>query len=125
MNTKEEILSDIMMLRVDCPDCHGLYDDDQYTCTTCWCEGGNDTINVFNWLKDNPETMGLIVKPKVFNPYELDVTIDNVDSRTGYFKLKNQYVNELFNGYITTTEYMEKMNTLYQKEFRYFDKDME
>jgi hypothetical protein len=66
-----------------------------------------------------------IEKPKVFNPYELDITIDNVDSRIGYFKLKNQYVNELFYGYITVTEFMEKMNILYQKEFRYFDKDME
>lgn len=33
-------------LTIDCPDCPIGIEDDQYTCTTCWCQGGNGTINV-------------------------------------------------------------------------------
>lgn len=31
---------------VECPNCVGIVDDPQYTCTTCWCEGGNGVIKV-------------------------------------------------------------------------------
>ena len=52
---QKEILSDIKHLEVDCPDCHNMDSDEQYTCTTCWCEGGRGKINVFQWLKDHPK----------------------------------------------------------------------
>ena len=32
-------------LYVECPDCGGI-DDEQYTCTTCWSQGGNARIDV-------------------------------------------------------------------------------
>ena len=48
-----EIISDIQDLRIDCPYCKYMTDDEQYTCTTCWHEGGNGTINVFEWLKEH------------------------------------------------------------------------
>jgi len=54
MDSNEEILNKIMILTVDCPDCQCV-EDDQYTCTTCWCQGGYGTINVFDWLKENPK----------------------------------------------------------------------
>jgi len=53
MTIKDEILVSIKELKIDCPDCENMYDDDQYTCTTCWCEGGGGKINVVEWLKDN------------------------------------------------------------------------
>jgi len=31
---------------IECPDCEDMYSDDQYTCTTCWCEGGQGTIKI-------------------------------------------------------------------------------
>jgi hypothetical protein len=40
-NGKEEIIDRINSTRdltIDCPECEGM-EDDQYTCTTCWCEG--------------------------------------------------------------------------------------
>lgn len=52
-----EIVRDIKYLEIDCPDCKYMYDDDQYTCTTCWCEGGNGKNNVFSWLRDHPEIL--------------------------------------------------------------------
>lgn len=54
---KEEIISEIKKLEIPCPDCECMYSDDQYTCTTCWCEGGQGTINVVEWIKDNPEVI--------------------------------------------------------------------
>lgn len=27
-----------------CPDCAGMVDDPFYTCTTCWCEGGDGVL---------------------------------------------------------------------------------
>ena len=50
----DEIANEINDLYVDCPDCKYM-DDDQYTCTTCWCEGGNGRINVVQWVKENPK----------------------------------------------------------------------
>jgi DNA-directed RNA polymerase subunit RPC12/RpoP len=115
MTTQEEILSDIKNLRVDCPDCHGLYDDDQYTCTTCWHEGGNGSINVFDWLQENPEVLG-ISKPTTFNPLEdIGVTIETVNTQDGYYKLKAQYINELFYGFITVVEFGLQMDELNKK----------
>ena len=37
---------------VECPDCKYMDSDDQYTCTTCWCEGGNGTISVYTFIKE-------------------------------------------------------------------------
>lgn len=30
---------------IDCAECEGLTDDEQYTCTKCWCEGGNGKLH--------------------------------------------------------------------------------
>lgn len=54
MTEKEkEILSLISDLEIDCPDCKYVYDDNQYTCTTCWCEGGQGKINVLQYIKEH------------------------------------------------------------------------
>lgn len=53
MDINIEILEAIKELYVDCPDCKWVYGDDQYTCTTCWREGGSGKINVFEWLKEH------------------------------------------------------------------------
>jgi hypothetical protein len=55
-NIQKEILKEIKKVEIKCPDCESMCDDDQYTCTTCWCEGGDGRINVFQWLKDHPES---------------------------------------------------------------------
>lgn len=46
----DEILERMKLLEIDCPNCEGLVDDEQYTCTVCWCQGGNGKINVFSYL---------------------------------------------------------------------------
>ena len=33
-------------IEIDCPDCEGMVDDEQYTCTTCWCQGGDGVLKV-------------------------------------------------------------------------------
>lgn len=48
------ILERIKELEIDCPDCEDLDMDDQYTCVTCWCEGGNGRLNVMDYLKEKP-----------------------------------------------------------------------
>lgn len=48
----ELVLEEIEELTVNCPECEFM-DDDQYTCTTCWCQGGQGKINVLNWVLDN------------------------------------------------------------------------
>ena len=51
---REEILDRvteaIRYLYIDCPDCESMTDDDQYTCTTCWQEGGNGRLNVSDYV---------------------------------------------------------------------------
>jgi hypothetical protein len=49
-----EILDEIKSIEIDCPDCKYI-EDDQYTCTTCWCEGGDGGIRIFDWLKEHPK----------------------------------------------------------------------
>ena len=53
-NMEDEILNKIQSTYIDCPACEGLTDDEQYTCTTCWYQGGNGRINIFNYIKENP-----------------------------------------------------------------------
>lgn len=52
---KELVISVLKETYILCPDCKDMYTDNQYTCTTCWCEGGQGTLNVFTVLKENPE----------------------------------------------------------------------
>jgi len=54
---EDEILNEIKSVYIDCPACEGLTDDEQYTCTTCWNEGGNGRINVFDYIKDSPNIL--------------------------------------------------------------------
>jgi hypothetical protein len=50
---KEEIIdrinSTLRDLTIDCPECEGM-EDDQYTCTTCWCEGGDGKIRISEYI---------------------------------------------------------------------------
>jgi hypothetical protein len=39
-SVQEQIIENIKDLKVDCPECECM-EDEQYTCTTCWHEGGN------------------------------------------------------------------------------------
>lgn len=54
-NLEKIILQEIKSIEIDCPDCESMGDDDQYTCTVCWCEGGNGKINLYEWLKEHPK----------------------------------------------------------------------
>jgi DNA-directed RNA polymerase subunit RPC12/RpoP len=56
-NSQKEILDEIKRLYVDCPDCSSMGDDDQYTCTTCWNQGGNGRINVYEYLKNHKDLL--------------------------------------------------------------------
>lgn len=53
MSLQKEILSRIKNLTIDCPECEHMWSDDQYCCTTCWSQGGQGKLNVYNYLKDN------------------------------------------------------------------------
>jgi len=57
MCENDEILDRIKETTINCPDCEDFYGDEQYTCATCWCEGGQGKINVYNWLKENHTSM--------------------------------------------------------------------
>lgn len=50
---QKEIIREIKELYIDCPACAGVTDNDQYTCTTCWHEGGDGKILVWTWIKEN------------------------------------------------------------------------
>ena len=50
----DEILERFKKLTIDCPDCEFMYDDDQYQCAICGCEGGQGKINVFQYLTEHP-----------------------------------------------------------------------
>ena len=50
MNMNEEILKRIKLLEIDCPECESIFDDEQYYCSTCGCEGGLGRINVYRHL---------------------------------------------------------------------------
>jgi hypothetical protein len=50
---EKEILDRIEKVSIDCPDCDYLMEDDQYTCTTCWCTGGNGRLGVLEWIKNH------------------------------------------------------------------------
>jgi len=48
-----DILDRIKDLTINCPACEDFYGDDQYTCDTCWCVGGQGIINAYEWLSEN------------------------------------------------------------------------
>lgn len=56
-NLEDIALSEISQMMVDCPDCGGVYYNEDYTCTFCWQTGGCGKINVLNFLKDRPHLL--------------------------------------------------------------------
>jgi hypothetical protein len=54
---EQEILNNIKNIEINCPDCEYMSSDEQYTCTTCWCEGGDGKINVFQYITENKEIL--------------------------------------------------------------------
>lgn len=46
---KKRALDAISKIKIDCPECECM-EDDQYTCTTCWQQGGNGKIYVSKYL---------------------------------------------------------------------------
>jgi DNA-directed RNA polymerase subunit RPC12/RpoP len=57
----ERIKDELENLEISCPDCEFFGGDDQYTCTTCWNEGGDEKINVLEYLKKHPEIINKVV----------------------------------------------------------------
>ncbi len=51
-----QVKSSLESLTIECPDCKD-YEDDQYTCTECWCQGGNGKISVLEFLRAHPEVL--------------------------------------------------------------------
>jgi hypothetical protein len=49
---EESIKERLSRVRIDCPECYFM-DDDQYSCTTCWHQGGGGYIGVVSWLTNN------------------------------------------------------------------------
>jgi hypothetical protein len=41
---RKQLFEKLEELVINCPDCQYRTDDPQYTCTTCWCEGGDGVI---------------------------------------------------------------------------------
>lgn len=54
---EDEIFDLIKDLYIECPDCSCVYDDDQYGCAICGCQGGRGRINVVQYLYENPKIM--------------------------------------------------------------------
>jgi len=46
----DRISDTVHRLTIDCPECESM-DDDQYTCTTCWCEGGSGKLKIAQYIK--------------------------------------------------------------------------
>ena len=57
MSLQDDILERIKKASIDCPDCEYQNEDDQYTCVTCWCVGGNGKLNVFEYIKEHKSVL--------------------------------------------------------------------
>jgi hypothetical protein len=51
-NVENETFKEYKQHKINCPNCKYLTDDEQYTCTTCWCEGGNGKLGFDDLLKE-------------------------------------------------------------------------
>lgn len=79
-DTQKEMLNEIKRLEIDCPECINM-DDDQYTCTTCWYQGGNGRVNVFNWLKEHPIAFQHYIKEGLFSKSKKDPVVKEIEEK--------------------------------------------
>jgi hypothetical protein len=77
------VISKLQETYVLCPECIDMYSDDQYTCTTCWYQGGQGKLNVYSVLKENPGFLSENPFDGNFSPEQYDdfeaMTYDHVD----------------------------------------------
>lgn len=55
---------------IECEECEGLTDDEQYTCSHCWCEGGDGELG-FDDIFAKKE--GYFFTPEQLNEYTANV----------------------------------------------------
>ena len=62
---------------IDCEDCLGLTDDEQYTCPRCWCQGGNGKLHFVDIFEQKE---GYFFTPEQLNQLLSDVIKDALDT---------------------------------------------
>lgn len=66
-----------------CPDCQSI-EDDQYTCTSCWQQGGNAEINVHYLIKDAYQ---ILFENKQPDTWSIDFIKNILNQSNLYFNL--------------------------------------
>ena len=56
-----EIIDEMKLFRIHCPECSSV-DDDQYQCCTCGCCGGQATISIMAFLQRNESIPTQVLK---------------------------------------------------------------
>lgn len=99
MNEIQGIITErISQLTVDCPVCEDMYSDDQYSCSTCGCQGGQGTIYVVDYYKERKVADEHVSKSKFLAPNG-DWRITQYQSKRTNIKL--QVLNHITEGFTT------------------------
>jgi DNA-directed RNA polymerase subunit RPC12/RpoP len=76
-----EMLYALNNVSVNCPECRCLSDDDQYTCTSCWKEGGNGQLSFSEVFQEAERIVCTPDELKVFLRKVQTVVIANAKTR--------------------------------------------
>ena len=75
---------------IDCEECEGLIDDEQYTCTYCWSEGGNGKLHFDDLFK---EQQAFVFTPEQLNEYTQSVIKQALETAAKKAEIKEKKVS--------------------------------
>ena len=113
--TKVEIIKKFNS--VECEDCKWM-EDDQYTCTTCWCEGGNGTLNVMDCFKKQEGYFYTEEQLKQLLQDYTDIIVENVKisrESTGEGESSDSLISDSFEGDLGYEDYIPVEYTIYKE----------
>lgn len=97
---------------IDCEECEGLIDDEQYTCTYCWSEGGNGKFYFDDLFKENE---GYFFTPEQLNEYTANVIKQALETAAYEAEINDYDEHEQYSPHIDTTSITNTFEETFQK----------
>lgn len=96
---------------IDCEECDGLTDDEHYTCTYCWNEGGNGKLHFDDLFK---EKEGHFFTPEQLNEYTANVIKQALKTAAEKAEIKYDHFDDMA-AYINTASITNTFEETFQQ----------
>jgi hypothetical protein len=97
---------------IDCEECEGLIDDEHYTCTYCWHEGGDGKLHFDDLFK---EQQAFVFSSEQLNEYTQGVIKQALETAADRAEINDYDEHEQYSPHIDTTSITNTFEETYKQ----------